>query len=817
MTKVSQTRKHPLAKCEECPLMDSPCAPTIGPANAKLAVVSRSPGKYEAKKGVPFSGPSGKVLDYLLNQNGVKREDTLLTNVVLCYTDSPTTKAIEACSDRLHSELRSADTIIAAGSEATTELTGSRSIGGSRGYAHKRILGASVGHEQRVIVTNNPAVVLKDDKTFPDIVKDFRLAINPRPQATLPTIKWTNDPRQGRDWLRRISKETPTRLSCDIESFGLRPQAKLASIAFSATGDKAVSFGVNVVNGDNECKELLRTILEKTSIRFVWHNGKFDVRNLRQKGINARVDGDTLLLSYILDERSDEPVHSLDYLLMDELAWPYYEPYVVQQWKSKVKNLEKAGKYEELDNLEVPDELYEYNGLDAAGSMQLYPILYDKAVKDNVISPYEKLLIPGSEALVYLELAGMHYNVTKAADLWEEEVRPKLNEWKAQLQTKVGNGSYNPNSAKQNSDLVYDEWMLLPKVAERKGKERSVDKPIYTAIKEGDFNIGAPITSTIGSAATTRLRSTIIEWAELLAFFKELDKQRGTYIEGLIKRALRNHGIINTSLKLHGTSSGRLSSSDPNLQNITRPKAGLPNIRQLFHAPEGHVILNADFSQAEMRVIAYLSNNPKLVKIYRDGISLHKVVAERFYGKDYNYEQYTYAKNMDFGVAYGQTGRTFKEKHDIPVEQGERFVKWWYEEFDTVKDLQKEIHEQAFKQGFVQTETGRKRRFHLITDQNKNEVRREAFNFVPQSTASDFTLHSVIQLVNEFNPKWGNIVLSVHDSIVADICDNYVDECATIFKQVMEASPKDLLGWDFPFEVDIGIGPNWGELEEISV
>ncbi|HYT42875.1 MAG TPA: uracil-DNA glycosylase family protein, partial [Methylomirabilota bacterium] len=131
-------RKHPLAECEACPLFDQPCAPTIGPLDAKYAVVSRSPGWNEAKAGKPFSGPSGKVLNHLLEQNGVKREEALLTNVVLCTTQAPPTDAIKACSPRLYSELESADTIIAAGSEAAKAIQGLGSLSGNRGYAHKR-------------------------------------------------------------------------------------------------------------------------------------------------------------------------------------------------------------------------------------------------------------------------------------------------------------------------------------------------------------------------------------------------------------------------------------------------------------------------------------------------------------------------------------------------------------------------------------------------------------------------------------------------------------------------------------------------------
>src|SRR3982751_2980048 len=135
---VELKSKAPGARCWECPLMNEPCVPTSGPENAKVAVVSRSPGYYEAKKGQAFSGPSGKVLDHLLNENGVKREETLLTNVVLCTTKAPPLAAVKACSPRLQSELDSADTIIAAGSEAAKAIGGLTSLSGNRGYVHER-------------------------------------------------------------------------------------------------------------------------------------------------------------------------------------------------------------------------------------------------------------------------------------------------------------------------------------------------------------------------------------------------------------------------------------------------------------------------------------------------------------------------------------------------------------------------------------------------------------------------------------------------------------------------------------------------------
>jgi DNA polymerase-1 len=253
------------------------------------------------------------------------------------------------------------------------------------------------------------------------------------------------------------------------------------------------------------------------------------------------------------------------------------------------------------------------------------------------------------------------------------------------------------------------------------------------------------------------------------------------------------------------------SSSEQNSQNITRTKEGLPNIRSLFVASEQCQILQADYSQAELRTIAKLSGNANLGDIYRQGVSLHKQVAERFYGKDYSYEQYVHAKNMDFGVAYGQGADTFQEKHDIPVEEGREFIDWWFKTFPEVRRWRQATAREVLANGYVQSPFGHKRRFYLITPENKGSVIREAINFRPQNIAARLTLYAVRKLVLLGLP----VILTVHDSIILDSPKADLDKHAMIVKEVMEAAAVECLQWDdIPFEVDLQIGQNWGELED---
>lgn len=823
---VDSITKDPDARCYECPLFNAHFIPSTGRTDSKIAVVSRSPGYYEVKHNEHFAGPSGKILNHLLEQNGVKREDVFLTNTVLCESKAPPLAAIRACRGRLEREIGKADTIIAAGAEAAKAVVGVQSLSGSRGYVHKRTSYAN-NRTQRVVVTNNPAIVLKDDSTFPNLVRDFKLALNPLPAPTMPEVHWTNDIKEAKRWVQQIVNYPG--LFCDIETRGLAHTASLASFGVSASGYKALAFGDRVVGNDDFVRDFLRPLLESKDVLYTWHNGKFDVRNLRSKGINARVDHDTLLLSYALDERSDEEqVHSLDYLLMNELNWPRYEPEEVRAWKSKVGRLERELRFDELEEVETPEALYEYNGLDAAGTALLYPILRDRGSSDNVLSYYQDILLRDANALIEMELRGFAYDIHKAADINENEVLPELARLKEEMRLILGDGNYNPNSSTQNAELVYDKWRLVHAIERGEEKERSVDKAVYTEIKEGRFFIamGVPDSDkrtdpegldSFGEEAQSngtqidkaQIRDTAIRWAERLADFKALDKQRSTYIEGLIGRAETSGGRIYSDFKLHNAVTGRSTSSRPNLQNITRVKSGLPNIRSLFTASPGHTILSADYSQAELRAIAELSGDRRLGDIYKLGDSLHKRVAERFYGPDYTGEQYVNCKNMNFGVAYGQSAETFQEKHDVPVKEGKKFIDWWFKEFPEVKKWRQSIARQVLSEGHIQSALGHKRRFYLITHENKGSVIREAINFLPQHLAARFTLRAMTELIENGYP----VVGEVHDSIILDVPDHALAHTAAVVRVTMESAAKQMLGWELPFTVEMHTGPSWGELE----
>ena len=368
--KLLSVRKHPLAECESCPFVSRPVAKTTGPTASDVIFVSRSPGYHEAMAGRPFAGPSGKVLDYMLKEQGVTRDQIRLTNVVLCAPPSNKIpkEAIKACKPRLDAELSSAQLIIAGGSEAIASVFGkARSIQSVRGYRHELSSG------QIVVATNNPAVVIRDDGVFPNLQSDFRRAFNPPPTPVLPKVKVIEDVDEAKAYITDITANHKGIIATDIETRGgLRKSATLISLQFATDGGRAVVLGERqgLWNDKNFIEGNLRPLFRSTDHQFLYHNGSFDTKVLRHSyNLDARIDHDSILLSYALDTRPG--THSLEYLLMNELDWPKYDD-------EEIKKIKKTGIVTDYNKFHM------YAGLDVAGTYQLYHYLKIKAEKEGV-------------------------------------------------------------------------------------------------------------------------------------------------------------------------------------------------------------------------------------------------------------------------------------------------------------------------------------------------------------------------------------------------------------------------------------------------
>lgn len=767
------TRIHPKALCEQCPLYGQGHALSHGPEDADVIVISRSPAYGDTKLGKPFSGPSGKLLDHLLRINGGDRKRTFVTNVVLCRSDKPSSDAIAACKPRLEYELEQvkARRVIAAGAEAVEALAPGNTVKGARGQRLTTTDGRTL------VATFNPAAALHDDVVYPDLIKDFKRALVDPKEFNPPNVTIVTEPFHVRGYCERIAdKARDGYVAADIESTGLSALSNIVSIGFSPTNTEAIVFGKEVLSNPDSFAHI-KWLLERRDLSFIWHNGKFDIKLLRRGGINARVDEDTMLISYLLDERPG--VHSLDYMVADVLDWPLYETEAV-----------KKGKKNGFEDFEVWDELYCYNGFDCVGSRRIFEKLAGQLPVQGLERIYRDLLIPASNVFADVESHGVLYDVKKAEELRGREILPRLAELKFKAEAITGK-AINLNSWQQIGAYVYgDQGISDPKV------NRKVDFSTDDATRK--FLI----------SHEGRINQNLREFLECLSEFKKLDKLRSTYVDGLIKR-VDPDGRLRCDFLLHGTETGRTSSRKPNLQNQPRGET----IRQLYVAPPDHVIMQADYSQCELRTMAMESGDEAMKTIYREGRDFHSETAAFHFGSDFTKENRDTAKNMNFGTGYGQSPFSFAEMYDIPLQTAKQFVDSWHKMFPSYWEWVRNVHSEVLQNGVLTSMFGRKRRFMLITNDNRDHVLKEGVNFKIQSVASDFHLHAAVILHDLLKDVGAHILIIVHDSIVLEVPLQAVDFVRETVRGVMESVPAIKLGWtDIPFKVDIGIGKDWGHI-----
>jgi len=295
--------------------------------------------------------------------------------------------------------------------------------------------------------------------------------------------------------------------------------------------------------------------------------------------------------------------------------------------------------------------------------------------------------------------------------------------------------------------------------------------------------------------------------------YRQLQTLKGTFIEGLLSR-VSSDSRVRADFLLHGTVTGRLSSRDPNLQNI--PILVGPLIRDAFAATPRWTLVKADYNQLELRCAAYYSRDELLMKYYEENKDVHKMVASEVFSvpEERVTERQRYiAKYIDFGIIYGRGAKSLAfGELKCSVAEAQRYIDSFLSRFQGLARWMEKIKNQAITQGYVTTPFGRKRRFPIILDSNREEISRQAVNAPIQSMASDICLTALTRLYNRFDPEIARILLTVHDEILME--SREVDEIIPIIKYEMEENCS--IESPVSFKVDIKIGQRWGSLEKVS-
>jgi len=768
------TIKAPGAMCDTCPLQNHPFVPPSGSSDAPVFIIGEGPGEQEAKEGKPFVGPSGKLLDAALRNAGIEPENTFRTNVVMCRTSldnrEPTETEMLCCRTRLIMEIKAskAERIVVLGKVAKEALLVSNS---------ERGVWVPFG-DKFVMPTWHPAYVLRKPSEATALLRDIEKVAAPHIQVgwTMPEAIKVETPAQLEEQLAKCPERAPVAFDGEMDNIHWHAGSwgnadAVLALALCWDPKWGVVMDDEMLYDQPATIPILQRFFDNTDHTFAAHNGKFD--NIFFKtafGLNTRTDFDTMLAHYVLDENTK---HGLKELATDYLGAPDYEKMLIKQYL-KSKN-------DFYSNIPTP-QLMKYGVCDVSNTLIFYDMFGDELRRNGQYGwPFMNIIMPASQAFVGIEMRGMKVDVPHL-NRWHDILDRKMIALQAQGRDMVGRPGLNMNSTQQLAVVIYDEIGLPPPPNKRLNPRSTAHDAVEHLIGKHPF-------------------------INLLMEYRRVAKMQSSYVDNMLEAMdPKTHRVHMTAL-IHGTEIGRLSMRDPALQTIPRASDRDPYgaaIRSSFIAGEDRKLGITDYSQAELRVMACLSNEPFLIKVYQDDRDLHTEVAIAMYGPNFTHEQRVMCKMFNFAYAYGGNEHSFADDAGLDLATAIRFVREYDKNMPVVKQWKIDQFKSMRSQGYVQSPFGRRRHFPLITQLNADEARKSAAHAPIAGTASDLTLMSVI----EAEKRHMNVGLTVHDSILtendASIAEDVTHELAGIMQ-----SYGDQYFPQIPWKADEEVSDRW--------
>lgn len=766
-----------------------------GPKDSPIVIIGESPGSNELHQGYPFVGDSGELLDATLKKVGLPSDiEPLYLNAMQCFPRSKETsdmvRAGIACRGRLLQEINEfpRKIVLSMGNSAMWSMLGDHSLKVTK---ERGKLWPSNACAYPVVTTVHPAFLMRQGGFYGKWKLDLQYAVN---------LLKGKDPREGmwkppewrvienRDDLRALvdRMKEAKEIAGDIEtgganSAGLNHQRGYI-ICFQITSDLSNGNFVEIIPGQLiwENEDLMHELLGLPA-KWIWQNGKFDVKFFRYEGLHeARVDEDTMLLSYAMNENKG---HDLDTIAMDWLGAQGHKD-VVSEWFA-AHNISRAKR----DYGMLPREtlLYPYGASDTSKTFHSYRVLRE-AVNLDIHSRklYEHILIPASEFLTKMEMKGLSVDLTRLQRTDEylqgELVAPAraIQEYAMKYQ----GCEVNIGSPQQLQVLLYNRMKLGP-------PDSSTDEDHMIKIQRRHDH---PIATKI------------LQW-------RKAAKARNTYVKN-VPLWPGVDGRVHVTFKIHGTSTGRLSSGDPtNLQNWPRD----PRIRGTFVAAPGKVLVECDLNQAELRCLAIMSADPTLLEIYtRNEVSIHHITSLAMFGEHYTDDEKMRAKAVNFGIVYGRTAPSLAEEFDISVREAEEYIRIWFARYPVAQQFIDSCRAYPAQMRNLITNFGRKKRWGVVSGDMLRSLQNEAANFPHQSSAHDITLLAGIECAPVIKRVWdGDFVNEIHDALYFECDDNPEVYGPTIsyVSSVMQRVPVDWGLTKVPFLAEAKVGRRWGGLK----
>lgn len=569
-------------------------------------------------------------------------------------------------------------------------------------------------------------------------------------------------------------------LSLDTETTSTDSiKAELVGLSFSVEENKAFYVPISANREDaQKIVNIFKPLYEDANILKVGQNLKYDLEVLRNYGVNLAGDMfDTMIAHYVIQP---ELHHGMDYLA--EIYLKYKTIHIDELIGPRGKN---QGNMRDLS----PESVYEYAAEDADITLKLKNVLEKELVKYGCEDLFYKIEMPLMPVLAEMEINGVRIDTDSLRET-SVALTSRMNDLEDEIYSLSG-CIFNISSPKQVGEVLFEKLRIVEKAKKTKTGQYVTSEEVLQSLKSRHEIVG-----------------------KILAY-RGLKKLLGTYVDALPKLINEKTGHIHTSFNQTVTSTGRLSSSDPNLQNIPVRGEDGKEIRKAFIPEPGCLFFSADYSQIELRVMAHLSGDENMIKAFREGYDIHAATAANIYKvgiDEVSRDQRTKAKRANFGIIYGITVFGLAERLEISREEARQLIDGYFKTFPKVYDYMEKSKEIARKDGYVETLFSRRRYLPDINSRNatvRGFAERNAINAPIQGTAADIIKVAMINIYNRFRREGirSKMILQVHDELNFSV---YPEEKGRVEQIVLEEM-QNAFPMSVPLIADSGWGNNWLE------
>ncbi|GAA6147892.1 DNA polymerase I [Pseudooceanicola nitratireducens] len=612
-------------------------------------------------------------------------------------------------------------------------------------------------------------------------------AIDPESYETVTTAD------QLATWIDRIRERGY--VAVDTETTGLdEMKADLVGICLATDPGQACYIPLNHLASEGEglfatedrapgqmaekiALDMLKPVLEDDAILKIGQNMKYDAKILKRYGISVAPFDDTMLISYALNAG----LHGHG---MDALSEQY-----LGHTPIPIKDLLGSGKSMITFDKVPVDQATRYAAEDADITLRLWQVLKPQLHTKKVTTVYETLERPLSPVLAQMEMHGIQVDRDTLSRM-SNAFAQKMAALEAEIHELAGE-SFNVGSPKQLGEILFDKMGLE---GGKKGKT-------------GAYATGADILEDL--ATEHDLPARVLDW-------RQLSKLKSTYTDALQDHINPDTGRVHTSYVQTGANTGRLASTDPNLQNIPVRSEEGRRIREAFVAPQGRKLLSLDYSQIELRILAHIADIPALKQAFEDGQDIHAATASEMFGvplDEMTPDVRRQAKAINFGVIYGISGFGLARNLRIPRAEAQGFIDRYFERFPGIRDYMEATTDFAKTHGYVQTLFGRRIHTPEIAAKGPRAgfAKRAAINAPIQGTAADIIRRAMVRMPAAIADLPAKMLLQVHDELVFEVDESAVDTVTEAARKVMESAAAPAVRIDVPLVVDAGQGDNWAQ------